>query len=162
MKFIQRTVLGILIPGCLLIFLSYGQEMSRNMRCVQCHEKVVVQENVYQHPPFMKQNCSICHLTSQKSSPEDKNHENRLRTREEIGIKECYGCHPKEKLGVSHPVGVYPTRKIRIPKELPTGINKKLLCITCHSPHGSDEEYLGRKPVSAQLCITCHGKDYYQ
>jgi predicted CXXCH cytochrome family protein len=158
----QKVVLGIVFFGYLFIFLCHGQEIGQDFHCIPCHEDVVNQENIYWHPPFLQQNCSFCHLTLEEPPPEDMNHENRLQTRNAIGIDVCYKCHTIEKLGVSHPVGIYSSEKIQIPEVLPTGSEGQLLCITCHFPHGSDEEYRGRKPVSFQLCIACHGRDYYE
>ncbi|MGA1839422.1 MAG: cytochrome c3 family protein [bacterium] len=162
MKDIQRVVLKIVVLTCLSNFLYYGQGVGQDLHCIPCHLTVVNNETEYAHTPFLQKKCSLCHLSSETPPPDDKNHENRLWTRDEIGIGVCYKCHPKEKLGISHPVGIYPSGKIRVPDVLPTGTEGRLLCITCHSAHGSDEEYIGRKPVSAQLCIACHGRDYYQ
>lgn len=162
MKNIQRVVIEVVVFVCLSNLLSYGLGIGQDLHCIPCHEKVVNQETEYTHIPFFKNNCSFCHLSSEAPPVDDKNHENRLRTRDEIGIDVCYKCHPTEKLGVSHPVGIYPSDKIQVPELLPTSTEGKLLCITCHSAHGSDEEYIGRKPVTAQLCIACHGRDYYQ
>ena len=161
MRLACRVVLGIILLGSFCTFLSQAQDIEENLKCLGCHENVLIQETIYKHSPFIQQNCIICHLTPEES-PEDTNHENKLSSPEDLGIDRCYNCHPNEKLGVSHPVGVYPSERIQIPEELPMGADNKLLCITCHIPHGSDEEYLGRKPVSAQLCITCHGIDYYE
>ena len=162
MKLVCRLVLGIILVGSVYILLSHAQETEENLKCLGCHGNVLGQETIYKHIPFIQQNCIICHLTSDEPLPGDDNHENRLSTLEDLGIIRCYGCHPSDKLGVSHPVGIYPSERIHIPEGLPMGTYNKLLCITCHIPHGSDEEYLGRKPVSAQLCITCHGIDYYE
>lgn len=81
-----------------------------------------------------------------------------------IGITVCYQCHPKNKLGISHPVNVLPSRKIKEKMEtagLPTGENGLLLCVTCHFPHASSEGSLGRKAVSEELCVACHSKEIY-
>ncbi|MEW5800837.1 MAG: cytochrome c3 family protein [bacterium] len=82
----------------------------------------------------------------------------------EIGINACYQCHLKETLGVSHPVNVVPSQKVREKMrtaDLPTGKNGLLLCITCHFPHASSKSYLGRRAVSEELCLACHPKEIY-
>ncbi|MEW6380643.1 MAG: cytochrome c3 family protein [bacterium] len=82
----------------------------------------------------------------------------------EIGITACYQCHPKNKLGISHPVNVVPSPNIREKMKtsgLPTGKNGLLLCVTCHFPHASGKESLGRKAVSEELCVACHSKEIY-
>jgi predicted CXXCH cytochrome family protein len=162
MKGIQGVVFKVVVFVCLSNFLYYGQVIGQDLYCISCHEKVVNIEIEYTHIPFLQGKCSFCHLSSEAPPADDKNHENRLWTRDELGIDVCHKCHPKEKLGVSHPVGIYPSGKIRVPDVLPTGTEGRLLCITCHIAHGSNEEYIGRKTVSAQLCIACHGIDYYQ
>lgn len=158
----KRVVISMFIFIFFPFLLFYEQGIGQDLHCLPCHQNVINQETRYTHVPFSQYNCSVCHLSSEAPPPDDKDHENRLRTIDEIGIDICYKCHPREKLGVSHPVGVYATEKIRIPEELPTGTDERLLCITCHYPHGSDEEYRGREPVSAQLCIACHGRSYYE
>ncbi len=82
----------------------------------------------------------------------------------EIGITACYQCHPKEDLGISHPVNIYPSEKVREKMgkaDLPTGKNGLLLCITCHLPHASDKKYLGQRLVAEELCVACHPKEIY-
>ncbi|MGA1874192.1 MAG: cytochrome c3 family protein [bacterium] len=82
----------------------------------------------------------------------------------EIGITACYQCHPKSSLGISHPVHVLPSEKIRKKMKeanLPTGKDGLLLCVTCHLPHAGDEKYLGQKAVSEELCVACHSKEIY-
>lgn len=166
MKALQRVIWGMIIFTYFSFFLGHGQGICQDLHCIPCHEDVVNQKTIYSHvhEPFSENKCSICHLSSEAPSPDDINHENRLRTRDEIGTDVCYTdtCHPIKTLGVSHPVGVYPSDKIRIPDVLPTGTGGKLLCITCHRQHMGDEKPRGRKPVSFQLCIACHGRDYYE
>lgn len=52
----------------------------------------------------------------------------------------CYGCHPAEKLGRSHPVNVDLKRNRRfpdmeVPDELVVGWDDVLTCATCHMIH---------------------------
>ena len=157
-------IIGIIILGIFYIFLCSGQEMEQDFKCLGCHENIINYEKRYIHLPFEQQKCSVCHIKSRKdmnqSASDEQKHGNGLRTRDDLGINVCYTCHKKEKLGISHPVGVKPKGKIKIPKVLPTGTWGQLLCISCHFPHGSDEEYRGRKPVSDKLCLACHGEQY--
>lgn len=53
--------------------------------------------------------------------------------------EKCWKCHPEEKLGRSHPIGVDPDRSpqtIKIPEELPLE-NGMVSCGSCHNPHGA-------------------------
>jgi predicted CXXCH cytochrome family protein len=161
----RRICLSIFIFGSLFIMIyqiGHGQGIDQSLQCLKCHQDKVKEKVKYKHPPFGKKNCIKCHGGPGIIGKVDKNHKEGLRIRDDMGIRACYSCHLPERLGISHPVGIYPSGKIRIPETLPTGSLGQLLCITCHHPHGGNEEYLGRKPVSAQLCITCHGRDYYE
>ena len=91
---------------------------------------------------------------------EEKIHGLGLRDNEALGINSCYGCHPPNILGLSHPVGVYPKGDIEIPDDLPTAEGGMLTCITCHYPHGSNQKFLARKKIAKELCQSCHGEDY--
>lgn len=79
-----------------------------------------------------------------------------LKPREKSGIESCYECHPKEKLGVTHPVGVRLKPGMKKNRDLPLGERETILCTTCHNPHGSKEKYLARKDWKRELCISCH------
>ncbi len=83
-----------------------------------------------------------------------------LRSAQAVGINACYGCHPPNVLGISHPVGVYPKGTIKIPDDLPTAEGGMLTCVTCHLPHGSNKAYLARKKLAKELCQSCHGENY--
>jgi len=83
-----------------------------------------------------------------------------------IGITACYQsqCHPKDSLGVSHPVNILPSDSIKekmVKAHLPTGQNGLLICLTCHVPHTGPEKNLGQKAVSEDLCVVCHPKGIY-
>jgi hypothetical protein len=67
-------------------------------------------------------------------------------------VEACRECHPEERLGRSHPVGVAPLRSA--PRELPPATlplqwssaarAQVVTCGTCHNPH---LPRLARKPV---------------
>lgn len=51
----------------------------------------------------------------------------------------CWECHPREKLGNSHPIGVNPRHSstgVIVPAELPLE-DGEVSCGTCHQPHNS-------------------------
>lgn len=79
-----------------------------------------------------------------------------LKLEEESGIETCYGCHPKQKLGPSHPVQVSIPAEMKKPRDLPLGEGERILCTTCHDPHGRDKKFLVRKDRKRELCISCH------
>ncbi|MFH0924364.1 MAG: cytochrome c3 family protein [bacterium] len=78
------------------------------------------------------------------------------------GMEVCSECHPPKDLGLSHPVGISSeSEKSHIPKDLPTGENGMILCITCHDPHGAEQKKLARLAVSKDLCVACHKEEDY-
>ncbi len=79
-----------------------------------------------------------------------------LRSGKELTIDVCCACHPPEVLGISHPVGVKPRRRTKIPDDLPTLEGGVVTCITCHDAHGSSLRYFGRKDLSKDTCTCCH------
>ena len=97
-------------------------------------------------------------IITRKKARDKGKHGLGLRSDRETGIDACYGCHPPEVLGLSHPVGVYPKQNIEIPEDLPTAEGGMLTCVTCHYPHGSNQRYLARRKVQQDLCKSCHGK----
>ena len=68
-------------------------------------------------------------------------------------IETCLNCHSTHP----HPVNVAPTKQgIIIPREFPTLDGGRITCTSCHESHGSDYQYLTRKPSERELCISCH------
>ncbi|MBN2373178.1 hypothetical protein JXL19_05275 [bacterium] len=162
---VKTAVLSMIVFLCFSAFLSKAQVTGDGSECLGCHQNVSNQAGIYRHLPFAQNKCPSCHLVSEGISETEDVIEPCTRDgigRNDLGITTCYKCHSKEKLGVSHPVGVFPSENIKVPDVLPRGTEGRLLCISCHCQHVSDEEYLGRKPVSAQLCIACHGIDYFK
>lgn len=89
----------------------------------------------------------------------------------------CWSCHDGFMLdarlkwagrGHSHPVGVVPSNKVKIPmregkNQFPLNDDGKVYCGTCHSAHGVDWAGNSRSPiflrlqnVNSSLCVACH------
>ncbi len=73
-------------------------------------------------------------------------------------IDACYTCHPKNRLGVSHPVDVSLSKDMSIDKDIPLQ-NGVITCASCHNPHGSIYPSYLRKKGEA-LCLSCHKQRY--
>jgi hypothetical protein len=61
----------------------------------------------------------------------------------------CWVCHPQEKLGRSHPIGVDPLDSrpvVVVPEEIPLE-SGRVSCGSCHVPHG---EYLSTTRIYPQ------------
>lgn len=68
----------------------------------------------------------------------------------------CLGCHSKEALGRSHPIGVRPRdrdRRMRIPADYRLADDGRMMCLTCHNAHGpfvsTVKTFLAQKPENA-------------
>ena len=51
----------------------------------------------------------------------------------------CFGCHSKDALGRSHPIGTRPRdrfRKSRVPDGFVLDDDGRTMCLTCHNAHG--------------------------
>ena len=158
-KIIFRCIfLAIIFLFLAFSYLSALEELQPNS-CLKpgCH----YEEN--RHPT---QKCEECHPVSPDDDPNSCEPIKYKITELNInnGIIACYLCHPKQSLGVSHPVGIIPSSKISIPKDgnsfLPTALTGEILCITCHYSHNRKYIDLCRLPGSEYLCIECHGPNY--
>ena len=77
----------------------------------------------------------------------------------------CLGCHAKDSTGRSHPVNVRPEekfRKMKVPADLRLDDDGRIMCLTCHTAHGSYVSYFLRRSSPGRgfevLCEACHGK----
>ncbi len=76
--------------------------------------------------------CPKCHLYSGGARVSDRF------TGDSIDF--CFGCHSKESLGRFHPIGTRPGdryRKMRVPAGFVLDDDGRMMCLTCHSAHGS-------------------------
>jgi predicted CXXCH cytochrome family protein len=73
-------------------------------------------------------------------------------------------CHDFDPM-LSHPVGIKPNGPI--PEDLPLDEHSNITCLTCHKESGvvndhdysdieGENKYLLRRPLSEQLCSSCH------
>jgi predicted CXXCH cytochrome family protein len=110
------------------------------------------------HSHFRNQDqCPTCHL-----SPGSQPGPGRFSTEADAV---CLGCHTKEGMGRSHPVNVRPDekyRKMKVPADLRLDDDGRIMCLTCHTGHGSYASYFLRRSSPDRgfdlLCEACHGK----
>ena len=80
----------------------------------------------------------------------------------------CYTCHSEEgkgarffEPGMSHPINVVPSKKIKVPEKLGTvyvkDVGNVITCTSCHDPHGRQELFLKVPLKNDELCKSCHG-----
>lgn len=80
----------------------------------------------------------------------------KLKDTAETCISVCYDCHKEYNKIPTHPVNVGPKLGMIIPAEYPTLPNGKISCISCHSAHAGNREFLLLKSSKKDLCIGCH------
>ena len=140
--------------------------------CRECHKEVYdsLEKYTYPHSNFVDKRCNYCHIAVFRKrglpgdnigSKNEDGHGKGLKSREKAGIDSCmeFECHPSDRLGVSHPVRIYPKGNTRIPSDLPTAERGMLTCTTCHEPHGSNTRLFIRKKILHDLCVACHQQD---
>ncbi|MGA1823174.1 MAG: hypothetical protein ACMUIP_00830 [bacterium] len=160
----KKTILCCIFLGIIFLFLAfnyiYALEELHPHQCLKpgCH---------YEENRHITQKCEECHPVSPDDDPNSCQPDNIYKITEFTsmnGIMVCYECHPKESLGVSHPVGVIPSSKISISKDgasfFPRASTGEILCISCHYSHNKKYDDLCRLPGSRYLCIECHGSNY--
>lgn len=129
--------------------IAYSKEIKVHQvkkKCLSCHNphtprkkrlKPVQFNKRYKHYPVAKNNCFECHSTHRASS-------DKLTTRSKNNI--CYKCHTAKKY-------VFPN----MGHAKAEGVADKGLCINCHNPHSSDQQFLLRKQLD-KMCRSCHQK----
>ena len=79
----------------------------------------------------------------------------------------CYTCHSEKgkgarffEPGMSHPINVVPSDKIKVPANLGTvyvkDVGNVITCTSCHDPHGRQEFFLKAPLKDDKLCNSCH------
>jgi len=117
--------------------------------CLGCHEDLEQELSKPQlHLPFEKNDCLRCHEPHSSDQA--------------VGLVEspvflCERCHRIKEGTVEHrhPSNVKPSTDYG--KRLPVLLDKKLVCISCHSPHASEVDAL-LKTTAEQGCNGCHPK----
>jgi predicted CXXCH cytochrome family protein len=101
--------------------------------------------------------CPKCHL-----SPDSQPGPGRFSTEADAA---CLGCHAKGGMRRSHPLNVRPEekyRKMKVPADLRLDDGGRIMCLTCHTAHGSYVSYFLRRSSPdggfEVLCEACHGK----
>ncbi len=138
---------------CLLCHQPHGSANAKNLEkpvpdlCLGCHNGILDGKNV--HPAIARSGCTGCH------DPHGAAAENQLLA---PGNELCLKCHPAITGdhvflgfdGKSHPLSGRPD---------PAHPGKTLSCLSCHSPHASDNPKLFLKGKSKmEVCSNCHAK----
>ncbi|MCU7925098.1 MAG: hypothetical protein KZQ97_01505 [Candidatus Thiodiazotropha sp. (ex Dulcina madagascariensis)] len=132
-----------------------------------------------------KRECATCHIAWMADFkredvftliPNDPRPMQKTGRQDVVSIERmCFSCHDGFALdsrflwqgGHSHPVGVQPSDKVRIPTEdgkniFPLNDAGNVYCGTCHSAHGIEwgdqlsPVFLRAKNVDSSLCVMCH------
>ena len=110
----------------------------RDGLCASCHadQAKSLKSSVYSHPAQAEGTCAICHDPHFVTDEEGKRKVDTV----------CETCH-QAKEHMAHPMG----EEVIDPRG-----NGYVGCVSCHSPHGSDHEYVLLDDPKGPLCITCH------
>jgi predicted CXXCH cytochrome family protein len=117
--------------------------------CFFCHSDMRrFQMKKHQHPPYKNGECTKCHGPHSSESKEF--------FLQKIEITDlCFSCHKEEDLASHrHKAGIVPTR-VKLPPTRKVDEKGRLLCITCHNPHGDD----GEKMLPENTCAACHAQN---
>ncbi|WP_457573198.1 cytochrome c3 family protein [Desulfolithobacter sp.] len=79
-----------------------------------------------------------------------------LKSSYETSMSACRACHAEYWQGISHPVGVTPSRNVKIPDNYPVLPDGRITCISCHEHHASNNDARMRQATKRDLCIDCH------
>lgn len=114
--------------------------------------------SVNPHAHFQNaQQCQKCHLSYRGNlEPE------RFSTETDAV---CFGCHPRESLGRSHPVNVRPQdkyRKMKVPSDFRLDDDGRMMCLTCHTAHGPYLSTVKAYPKQPPISTISTGGPYYK
>ena len=115
----------------------------QGLMCVSCHSqmKELAFWNV-KHAPFENGNCTGCHNPHSSDIPTYFLHE--------AGNDLCSLCHDEPSMANHrHPVGTVPINRFAEMKLTDEG---ETTCLSCHSPHASESEFL----LPEKGCASCH------
>jgi predicted CXXCH cytochrome family protein len=108
--------------------------------CYDCHDNKQAQVENSKTPHPVASECMTCH----SSHGSDQNHIVKADV-----YTLCTGCHEDQKM--NHPVGRHPLRFAKL------GNGEEISCVSCHNPHGTDNDAMFWAPVSRmEMCSACH------
>ncbi len=158
-------------------------KQSQEILCLGCHDGVKerLNQSKYVHPPLQKGGCTSCHAPHKSEKPA-------LLRYDLAGV--CYDCHDQpdktanghqpfvagqcgachdphsssdfrflKRTGADLCLGCHTQNQKLVKKHLGRDL-KKIDCLSCHNPHGSDASSLIRsvahEPFAEKSCDDCH------
>jgi len=116
-----------------------------NTLCVNCHEMQSILEQPVIHGAIRSKGCIACHNPHASTHPLQMNN---------TGNDLCLSCHQAIKqLGNNHPVQGHPVSIKTIDRKTK---KERLSCLSCHSPHASENPSLLEEEEVMNLCVRCH------
>ena len=114
--------------------------------CYFCHSDLRrFQATAHQHQPYKNGECTKCH------GPHSSDSEQYFLLKPDI-TELCYSCHSEESMeNHRHKVGIVP-KKVRLDATRRVDKKGRLICVTCHNPHGDE----GEKMLPKNGCADCH------
>lgn len=109
---------------------------AQSLICLKCHSAASSPSLAQWHTSVHAGNLSCFSCHTQHAGPRQKVNHTEM-------AELCYSCHPDVRaqfaLFSHHPVG-----------------EKKIGCLDCHDPHGSDQDHLLKGSTVRDLCTRCH------
>lgn len=134
------------VGDCIVCHHPHAADNFKNTRealpdlCFRCHRKIAHQQQKAKvlHPPFAASKCTACHNPHQT---------NTYKLTQKPIPNLCFQCHNPERImgGFSHPMF-----NVISPFD-----GKIVTCLSCHNPHGNENERMWRRPKQF-LCLGCH------
>ncbi|MBI5233655.1 MAG: cytochrome c3 family protein [Deltaproteobacteria bacterium] len=133
-----RLVVG---KGCRMaeVFVVVFLVMLIEIRSVRAEDPAV-----NPHSPEVAGYCGVCHAAKMPELLHDS-------------VTTCVKCH--ETNITNHPVTRHPigkTVRINVPSPLPLTKDRKIVCTTCHEPHGQTDYPKMLRAEYDGFCIRCH------
>ncbi len=79
-----------------------------------------------------------------------------LTRQKQVNTTVCFQCHKETVEVASHPINVVAPPGMVIPPEYPLLSDGRMTCMTCHTPHSSNNEARLLKGGKKELCTGCH------
>ena len=135
------------VGDCIVCHSPHATDYRKNTRdplpdlCFRCHRTIALQQEKAKvlHPPFAASMCVSCHNPHQTNTYK--------LTKMAIPAL-CFQCHNAERIMggfQSHPMFT-----VISPFD-----GKMVTCLSCHNPHGNENERMWRRPKQF-LCLGCH------
>lgn len=131
-----------------MIMRDYDAKSYKTDLCWNCHDRSEYAK-VSPHVTDYKK-CILCHETTPVRGLDP--------SLLAVPLMVCLHCHDVRPHPVNKSHIAKPTAIIKVDSSLPLSKDGKVVCVTCHNPHGTKENYPARLryPEPRSMCSMCH------